>query len=236
LSVPYADPTTWVPLAVLVASLAGSGHCVSMCGGLVVATAKGPATWVSYHLGRLLGYLSLGALAGLIGSEVLGASPETKWLSLATALILGLGFVLAGIRIWQGRVPHFSVVPKSLLMRAYRGTRGNALATGLLTAFLPCGWLHAFVLGSVATRSPALGAGFLFMFWLGTLPALAATPWLVKRIFQPMSSRAPRVAGIVLILAGIISVGAKVLPFASTDDGKSSRLGHCSHHAQSEAH
>lgn len=212
MSLLFADLTVWVPPAVLVASLAGSAHCVSMCGGLVVATATRPRAWVAYQAGRLLGYLALGAGAGLIGQRILEANFATRWVSAAVGALLGIGFVLAGARVWRGKAPHFSILPASWLAVLYRLARGSALGTGLLSAFLPCGWLHAFVLGAVATRSIALGAGFLLMFWLGTLPALMATPWLTQRVLGPLATRAPRLAASLLILAGALCVGAKLGP------------------------
>jgi sulfite exporter TauE/SafE len=236
LSVPYADPSTWIPLAVLSASLLGSGHCVAMCGGLVVAAARTPLAWTAYHAGRLLGYLALGSLAGLIGS-ILFDSEEAwlgvlPWLSWAAAIALGISFGIAGVRVWQGRPLHLSLVPSSVLARLFKAGSGNAGLTGFLTAFLPCGWLHSFVLGAIATRSPLLGAGFLAAFWAGTLPALGLAPWVFERVFKPVSRRSPKVAAVILILAGALSLGMKVAPqarhaFSSDAASDSEETGHC---------
>ena len=48
----------------------------------------------------------------------------------------------------------------------------RALSTGLLTAFLPCGWLYLFALKAAGTGSPLQGALFMIAFWLGSVPAL----------------------------------------------------------------
>ena len=50
----------------------------------------------------------------------------------------------------------------------------HALATGLLTTLLPCGWLYAFVALAAGTASAPLGALVMLTFWIGTLPAIAA--------------------------------------------------------------
>lgn len=215
---PYVDTTTWIPLAVFTASIIGSGHCVAMCGGLVAASSKSRASWAAYHLGRLLGYLLLGAGAGWIGGRIFEPmGPESAWLnyvSWSAALLMGASFLFAGFRIWQGRAVHLPILPSKVLSQLYKNAGNNALLLGLLTAFLPCGWLHSFVLGAIATRSPYLGAGFLFAFWLGTLPALGLAPWLVKRIFRPVSRRSPKLAALILISVGLMSVGMKVFPSA----------------------
>ena len=62
-------------LAVLAASLLGSPHCAAMCGGFVCFYAgsgdrRGVAGHVAYHLGRLAAYLTLGVLAGTLGSRL----------------------------------------------------------------------------------------------------------------------------------------------------------------------
>ncbi len=202
----YVDTTAWIPAAVLVASLAGSGHCVAMCGGLVVASAKTRGARIAYHLGRLAGYLALGAAAGWIGEAWLD---QASW---AAALVLGLSFLVAGFRVWRGRPVHLAIVPAPMLSKLFRMAGAHAGIAGLLTALLPCGWLHSFVLGAVATRSPVSGAVFLFAFWLGTLPALGFAPWLVDRIFRPIARRSPRIAALVLVSAGVMSIGIKLYP------------------------
>lgn len=211
------DAMNWVPLTVFLASLAGSAHCASMCGGLVIATAKTRASWVGYHLGRLAGYLSLGALGGLLGERILASPLASRWLPLISAMLLASAFFFAAFRIWFGRVPHLSLIPNQVLMRMYRGTQGNSFLTGLLTPLLPCGWLHTFALGAIATKSAAAGAAFLFMFWLGTLPALTTAPWLVRTAFRPLLRRAPRASALLLLCAGAFSIGSKLGPIVKVN-------------------
>ena len=48
----------------------------------------------------------------------------------------------------------------------------RSLGIGLLTAFLPCGWLYLFAAYAAGTGSPARGAMVMAAFWLGGVPAL----------------------------------------------------------------
>jgi sulfite exporter TauE/SafE len=212
---------------VLGASLAGSAHCVSMCGGIVVATARGPRSWVAYHLGRLAGYLVLGAVAGHLGGRLLDASSSQRWVGLLAATFLGAGLIVAGARVWRGRLPHIQVVSSRVLGLLYAKARGNAALSGLLTALLPCGWLHVFVLGAAGTQGARAGAGLLLLFWVGTLPALAAAPWVVKQVLRPAARRAPRLAAVLLILAGVATVGARVTPLIPSSEARAT--GHHCH-------
>jgi sulfite exporter TauE/SafE len=81
---------------------------------------------------------------------------------------------------------------------------------GSFSAFLPCGWLYSFVLGALATQSPIKGAAFLGLFWLGTVPALVLAPSLIRKVLAPISQKAPKISGAVLIAAGLITVGLKL--------------------------
>lgn len=210
------DSQIWIPTAVVAASLLGSGHCVGMCGGLVLACARTKRDWVAFQLGRLSGYLALGALAGTLGSYFFSENRETTtWidrLSWVAALGLSWAFVIMGVRIWRGRPIHFAVVPKSILSFWYNKYARRPAFAGLLTSLLPCGWLHSFVLGAVAARSIWGGAGFLFAFWLGTLPALSLSPWLVRRVARPLVHRSPRLAALLLIGIGLLSLGSRIRP------------------------
>lgn len=209
MSVPFVDQwLQWVPFAVLGASLLGSGHCVAMCGGLVLAATRDRIGLAQYHLGRLIGYLALGMLAGWIGETLLGSVGLTR-VNWALSLLMGVSFLVLGIRVWRGRPLHLFRFPPSISLRLGRLGPG---AAGLGSAFLPCGWLHVFVLGAVATRGAASGAAYLFCFWLGTLPALSLAPMLTQRLIRPAARNAPRLSAMVLILIGIGSLGMKMMP------------------------
>jgi sulfite exporter TauE/SafE len=53
-------------IAGLVLGMAGSLHCVGMCGPLVLMMPTGWLGTLIYHLGRTLTYALLGLLAGLM--------------------------------------------------------------------------------------------------------------------------------------------------------------------------
>jgi sulfite exporter TauE/SafE len=182
-----------------------------MCGGLITSSTKNRSDLLKYHIGRLAGYTALGAFAGLLGERVFRETTVGILPWIATAMLAG-GLILSGVRIWAGKGMHLQILPAAILQRLYSKSRGSATRVGLLSAFLPCGWLHTFVLASLATRSAVFGALFLFFFWLGTLPALTAAPLLLQRVLKPMSQRLPRFSASLLIIAGVITLGAKLKP------------------------
>jgi sulfite exporter TauE/SafE len=212
----FSNPA-FVPLAVLSASLLGSGHCVAMCGGLIASTTKTRADVTGYHLGRLAGYTTLGALAGFLGERVFREASVGILPWVATAMLAG-GLILSGVRVWTGNGMHLQILPSALLQRLYAKSQGSAWRFGLLSAFLPCGWLHTFVLASLATRSALYGALLLLFFWLGTLPALSAAPLVIHRVLKPMSEKLPRLSASLLIIAGVITLGIKIQPHVAAQN------------------
>lgn len=201
-----------------------------MCGGLM--TAVTPTKWkiASYHLGRLSGYLLLGALAGFFGKELFGSELFKNIVPWVAVLSVSLGLIFLGLQLWRGKQPHFQLLPQSMLTALYRRAGGQPTAVGLLSAFLPCGWLHTYVLGALATQSPLYGAGFLLAFWLGTLPAMSFAPALVRTVLNPLARRAPRLSAVILIGAGFFSIGAKVISQVQVSSGHAPSCHSGAHH------
>ena len=69
----------------------------------------------------------------------------------------------------------------------------RALSIGLLTAFLPCGWLYLFALKAAGTGSPFEGALFMIAFWLGSVPALVLVGVGVQTLARLLGRRLPLV-------------------------------------------
>lgn len=189
-----------------------------MCGGLIAAAAPRPNSMVFYHLGRGLGYGALGATAGTFGAYTLGEalSGVIPWL---IAFALSFGFILLGVLAWKGP-PHLKMPSglsgfyARLWGRVMSQTAGlkRAATVGFLSAFLPCGWLYAFVLAAIAAKSALFGSLILFAFWLGTLPALSVAPLFLRKLLRPLSRIAPRLPALLLIGLGIFTLGMKFAP------------------------
>ena len=158
-------------VTVLLASLLGSLHCAGMCGAFVAFAigAGDPAVKVSrnvlmglYHAGRLLTYVTLGAIAGTLGAGIdLGGQMvglQRAAAILSGTMMVGFGAItlmrLSGIKLAHARVPaRWTAFVSSVNRSAMRYSPSvRAVATGLLTTLLPCGWLYAFVITAAGTR------------------------------------------------------------------------------------
>ncbi len=91
----------------------------------------------------------------------------------------------------------------------------RSFTIGIVNGFLPCGWVYIFVIGAVAAKNPLYSAAILFIFWLGTLPALSAFPYLYKKTLKRAPKRIAIAAGILLIVVGLANITLHLLPCKS---------------------
>jgi len=211
------------------ASLVGSVHCAGMCGGFVCfysstapdqVSPTGTTGWQSplrahalYNVGRLLSYLMLGALAGLIGSRVsgLGTLAGVQHAAALVSGVLMVGWALSSIAQYRGISLGTVQAP-----RAWQRALGSALAalrsqpigvraliTGLLTTLLPCGWLYVFVATAGGTGAVLPAMGLMFIFWLGTVPALVAVGVGAQRVLTPFRRHLPVASALIVLALGL---------------------------------
>ncbi|MEM9589507.1 MAG: sulfite exporter TauE/SafE family protein [Planctomycetota bacterium] len=212
-------------VAVLVVSFLGSPHCAGMCGPFMMfALGTGSGTtsrqqWINhtaYHGARLFVYLVLGAIAGAVGAALdLGGSwfgLQRTATILAGAAMITFGLIACG-RYLGLRIPYWglpSFVQKGLAAgnryAAKLGPTRRAATVGLLTTFMPCGWLYAFLFAAAGTG--AIWGGLLTMtfFWLGTVPVLLALGVGVQRLTGPIQAKLPLVTAVFIVLVGVYAV------------------------------
>ncbi len=218
-------PTIATLSAVLLASLAGSPHCAGMC-GVFVAMACGTHRdagrrahlrgQLAYHGGRLVGYGALGVLAGTLGGAIdmgaraAGLQHAAAILAATTMLLVGGAWLLreTGMRLPHVPTPRFvkSTFRSGIAQADRFGPTGRALAIGLLTVLLPCGWLWAFAIIAAGTASPAWGAAVMATFWIGTVPILAALGLGVGTLRSRLGPRLRAVAAVAMIVIATFTV------------------------------
>lgn len=205
--------------SVLTASLLGSLHCAAMCGAFVACgvgvDGRGAAVGrqAAYHLSRLGGYLGVGLVAGGFGALIdrggtLVGVQRTAMLVAAATLVLFGALRLCGGRVAPPAILHRSYVALfGKLSRLSPGLR--AAATGLLSAFLPCGWLYAFALVAAGAGSVGSGALVMFAFWCGTVPSLVVVGSGARLVAPRMQRHLPTLGAILLVLAGLYGLVAR---------------------------
>lgn len=202
-------------VAVFLASVLGSLHCVGMCGAflaLAFTDAGETGRWrlsTAYHGGRLITYTALGVAAGTAGS-LLDLGGTLAGISRVALPLAGLTIIVFGVigLLRQRGVTIKSIhLPKSWITRVHR-VQGlamqlqptqRALAIGLLTTLLPCGWLYAFSATAAGTADPVIGGLVMIVFWSGTLPALVSCGLGVQALAGPIGRRLPALTCIAVI-------------------------------------
>jgi sulfite exporter TauE/SafE len=212
-------------IAVLLASFVGSMHCVGMCGPLVAFAVANPTDQrrasrvmlhAAYQGGRLATYSLVGAACGFLGAAVdsggtrIGCHRAAALLAGTMMIAVGLAAALRALGV---RLPHLPL-PGLIHRLVLAGQRAafaltplpRALSTGLLTAFLPCGWLYLFALKAAETGSPLRGAMFMIAFWLGSVPALVLVGVGVQTLARLLGRRLPLVTALVIVMLGVFTL------------------------------
>ena len=176
-----------------------------MCGPLACLAGGSVRRSVSYQGGRLLGYLILGALAGWLGGELIQHYMSGPYSLITVGFTTGYLIFFARI-LWLGKAPTLgNKGVKALLLKLMPGLRNDerlpfsSFGVGLLTATLPCGWLHVFVLGAALSGNVFWGALILVSFWAGAVPVL----WWGPSLFHGFLKREPLRKGMSLVMVAL---------------------------------
>jgi uncharacterized protein len=203
--------------AAFVAGLLGSLHCVGMCGAFAASCTRSRGGLPAWHVGRILTYALLGALAGFAGALL----PGPAWLpgALATVLLVWFALALAGL------VPEPRLLPPGLTTagtRAARSTsRGAQFLFGVVNGFLPCGLVYSALSIPVALAAPLPGALAMLAFGAGTVPALSLAAYGLRRMLLTSLWRR-RLFAVLVLASGLWTVWTRT---THAESG-----GHAHHH------
>lgn len=213
-------------LSAVLMGLAGTPHCLAMCGAACTAAAGGGrlGQLLPLHLGRLVAYSAAGAVAAAsvgslaaLGQAVAALRPLWTLVHMA-ALTLGLYL------LWQGRQPGWMErLGRSrdtvLLHRdgqRWQAIRAPARRFGLGLAWVawPCGLLQSALLVAALANTPTAGALVMAGFAAASAAGLVLGPALWWRlsggrpgVVAISPAAAVRLAGAALALASAWALG-----------------------------
>jgi sulfite exporter TauE/SafE len=208
---------------VTIAFLGSFGHCIGMCGGIVIAysSSKVDTGWnrgrqavahLIYNLGRTLTYTVLGFLFGYLG----GVTTFSNVANGSLLVVAGVAMILAGLSL-DGRVKFLSRFSSPLAESRLFGSAFRALLEdrslyslfmlGMLNGFLPCGFVYFFAITAASTASPLWGGFVMMVFGLSTIPAMFSLGFFVG-LFQKTSLRGimVKLAAVSVILYGLYTI------------------------------
>ena len=206
-----------------IAFLGSFGHCIGMCGGIVIAysSAKIDNKWsrmmqsfahLAYSFGRITTYVMLGAIFGAIG----GVVQFNGYATAALTIIAGLFMILAGLSL-LGKLSFLSKLEHSFSQTKWyqdvfrQVLRSKSLYSfyilGLLNGLLPCGLVYFFAVTAASTGSPLWGALVMLIFGLSTIPALFGLGFFTQLLNQGSLRKVMmNLASIIVILFGIYTI------------------------------
>jgi len=200
------------------AGLAGSFHCIGMCGGIVAALAmtRGSlplgsrlGSQLCYNLGRISTYTALGALAGLIGSSLdfMALRSFSSWFFIganlcviAVGLCSALGLSALNLSSLEGRGARLFAAPLKRVISSDSSLA--AFPLGLLLGLIPCGLVYAPLMAAAARGAPARGAATMAALGLGTVPVLLLFGTASSAVSGALRAAMLRVAGLAVALMG----------------------------------
>ena len=206
-----------------IAFLGSFGHCVGMCGGIVLAytstkvddrwgKAKQAIAHLSYSLGRILTYTMLGAIFGYIGGVATfnNIANGTLW------IVAGIFMILAGLSL-IGKVKFLTLIEHSFskskwYQESFRKllhsrSLSSFFILGMLNGLLPCGFVYFFAITAASTGSAFWGAVVMFIFGISTIPALFSLGFFVGLFKQPsLRNTMIKLAAILVIAYGIFTI------------------------------
>lgn len=179
-----------------IAFLGSFGHCIGMCGGIVVAystikiepqsskVSQGVAHLL-YSLGRVLTYTILGAMFGALG----GVATFNNTANGAMLIFAGIVMVLAGLSL-MGKIKFLTLIEHSfssspLYKSAFKkvlNSKSNLsfFILGMLNGLLPCGFVYFFAITAASMADPFYGALVMAIFGLSTIPAMFGLGFLTS--------------------------------------------------------
>jgi len=205
---------------ITIAFLGSFGHCVGMCGGIVVAYSstkidnkdtklKQSISHILYSSGRVTTYVILGAIFGFVGGVVTFDNTTSGIMLLITgSLMILVGISLSGKLKFLTNIEH-SVSKSKLYQQTFRSLIGSKSFTsfyllGMLNGLLPCGFVYVFAITAASTGSALWGAFVMLIFGLSTIPALFSLGFFVG-LFKQIALRNLfiTIASILVIVFGI---------------------------------
>ena len=197
--------------------LISSFHCIGMCGPIAMMlpvdrtnAAKKTTQIITYHLGRLSAYATIGLIFGLVGRGLFLAGFQQKLsIFIGVAMILVILIPEKIFAKYNFSKPVFKLISKikTALGSQFRNKSYKSLFTiGLLNGFLPCGMVYVALFGAIAMQSPTLGILYMALFGLGTVPMMSSIVYLNSFLSIPVRNKIQKVIPYVAVFIGIVFI------------------------------
>ncbi|OGG75020.1 hypothetical protein A3A34_02650 [Candidatus Kaiserbacteria bacterium RIFCSPLOWO2_01_FULL_50_24] len=206
----------------LIGLVAAASTCIAVVGGLLLAVAEKYSELhpeltgfqkfkphIYFNTGRVVGYTMFGAAVGALGSVISLSATANGYLIIAVSIVmLILGFQLLHLFPWMRRLT--PKMPKFISHKIHdlsgKDSKAAPFTLGALTFFLPCGFTQALQLYVLATGDWQVGALTMFVFSLGTLPALVSLSAITSFAKGAFQRYFLKFAGVLVVLLAVFNI------------------------------
>tara|TARA_R110002050_G_scaffold33846_4_gene85722 strand:+ start:32236 stop:32937 length:702 start_codon:yes stop_codon:yes gene_type:complete len=204
-------------LSAVILGLMGSFHCVGMCGPIAFMLpvdhhkpAKKLMQVFLYHMGRLTSYGILGLIFGFLGKGLYVFGLQQK-LSIIIGILMIVIILIPhktfGKYNFSQPIYSFLTKIKSRLGKELQKKSPDTFITiGFLNGLLPCGLVYMALFGSIATANPWLGALFMVLFGVGTIPLMTTAVYFGSLLKGPAKKSVQRLIPVFVILVGLLFI------------------------------
>jgi len=212
--------------------LISSFHCIGMCGPIAMMLpvdrsnqAKKVTQILTYHLGRLTAYATIGLVFGLVGRGLYLAGFQQK-------MSIFIGVAMIAIVLIPEKVfaeynfskPVFKLISKikNSLGSHFKNKSYKSLFTiGLLNGFLPCGMVYVALFGAIAMQNELYGVSYMILFGLGTVPLMSGMVFLQSFLTVSVRNKIQKIIPFVAVIIGILFIFRGLglgIPYISPSD------------------
>lgn len=201
----------------LIFGLISSLHCVGMCGPIAMMIpvdrhnpAKRVLQIMTYQLGRISAYASLGLFFGIVGRGFFMAGWQQQ-LSIVVGILMILIAVVPEKRLaaYNFSKPIYNLISKvkQQLGQQFKNKSFKSLyLIGLFNGYLPCGMVYAALFGAVAMTSLGSSVLYMFLFGIGTIPLMVLVIHVSQFSQLKFKNQIQKIIPIIIVCIGILFI------------------------------
>ncbi|WP_072942077.1 sulfite exporter TauE/SafE family protein [Flavobacterium granuli] len=197
--------------------LISSFHCIGMCGPIAMMLpvdrtnpTKKVSQILTYHLGRLTAYGSIGFIFGLVGKGFFMAGMQQKmsiFIGLAMiVIVLVPEKIFARYNFSKPVYRLISKIKQSLGSQFRNKSYKSLFIIGLLNGFLPCGMVYVALFGAIAMQSVGFGVLYMILFGLGTIPMMSSIVYLNSFLTVKTRNKIQKAIPYVAVIIGVLFI------------------------------
>lgn len=203
----------WAAISI---GLVSSFHCLGMCGPIAFAVpALGSSSFskltssVLYNGGRIVTYIILGVVFGLLGKSLVIAGAQ-RWLSIGAGVFMIASVVLpkissqANFEAWS--YSYIGQLKGKFIHLFQKNSVESIFSIGLLNGLLPCAMVYIALAGAISQGDWSSGGLFMMFFGLGTLPIMFSASILGNLVTVKTRNRLQQFIPYLVVLIGFLFI------------------------------